>query len=60
MDSEIDDVLENTEDLMEEYEKTMYNLIEYMYNNSIFNTYVTNVDDENEFTIILKTHKPRM
>ena len=38
----------------------MYNLIEYMYNNSIFNTYVTNIDDDNEFSVILKTHKPKM
>lgn len=60
MNSEIDDILENNDDFMDEYEKNMYNLIEYMYNNSIFNTYVTNVDNDNEFTVILKTHKPKM
>ena len=43
------------------YEKDMHNLIEYMYNNSIFNTYVTNIDDDNNvLTIILKTRKSTM
>lgn len=60
MNVEIENNFENDDDFMEEYEKSMYDLIQYMYSNSIFNTYVTNVDEENEFTIILKTHKPKM
>ena len=47
-------------DSLQVYEDNLYNLIEYMFNNSIFNTFVTNSDNDNEFSIILHTHKPRL
>lgn len=42
------------------YEQELYNIIEYMFNNSIFNTYITSVDENTEFSIILKTKNPRL
>ncbi len=55
MDSQI---LENEQ--FQNYEETMYSLIQYMFNNSIFNTYVTTQDSDTEFSIILRTHKPKL
>ena len=60
MNPEIDNILEDNEDFFEDYEKSIYNLIEYMYDNAIFDTYVTNTDNENEISIILKTYRPNM
>lgn len=40
--------------------ETIYFLIDYMFENSIFNTIVTTFKDNNEFSIILKTKNPKL
>ncbi len=53
-------LIEQTQETIESYESAMYNLIQYMFTNSIFNTYVTTTDDDSHFSIILKTCRPKL
>lgn len=48
-------------DIYQNYESAMLNLLNYLINNNIFNTYIT-ADDEDagQFSIILKTKKPTL
>lgn len=40
--------------------ETIYFLIDYMFENEIFNTIVTTFEDDKEFSIILKTKNPKL
>ena len=53
-------ILDSAQDSFRDYEVSVYNLIQYMFNNAIFNTFVTSQDNETEFSIILRTRKPRL
>lgn len=55
-----DELLTETQNAFQNYENSMYRLVQYMVHNQIFNTYVTNVDEDNEFSIILTTKNPKL
>lgn len=41
-------------------EETIYDIVQYMISNSIYNTIVTTTDNDNEYSIVLKTEKPKI
>jgi len=54
------ELLEINHFTLSQYEDSMVNLLQYMIDKSIFNTYVTRVDEDSEFSIILKTKNPSL
>ena len=46
--------------ILNNYENTLQSIIQFMFNNSIFNTYITHIDNDSELSIILKTSNPKL